>query len=408
MGVLYPEPKYNETEAFASTSNADNVAYYAYYNQAGTTLFNPDLKYQHNNQIEVGFAATIKGTKINVSAYRNKTVNPYIYEDVFSPYSYNKTNQTALENSPIPAENRRFTIDQTTGIVTIHDVNGAYASYELDYETKRRFQSRKRYTNGSPVTRMGLDWIIDFAKVKALSTSFRIDGNYYHYKGLEEHILASTLLNMQMANGQSYKYVGYYAGSTSYSNGSTAKQLNANLTIKTHIPKVRMVVTLKIESSLYKQSQRLSEYNGSTRGFVLEKKGDYTGNDTDIYNRNEYVGVYPLYYTTWEDMDTQIPFKETFLWAKENDPELYTELSRLVIKSADKNDFSPNRISAYYSANINLTKEIGNVASVSFLVRNFTQNLGRITSSQSASDISLYDTSFIPQFYYGISMRLKL
>ncbi len=406
LGVLNPTPSYSGKQAFASTSTADNVAYYAYFNQSYTTLYNPDLKYQYNNQIEIGFSANIKGTKINLSAYRNKTVNPYIYESVYFPYSYKRTNQKELENSPIPVDDRRFTIDQTTGVVTIHDISGNNGSYELSYETKNEFQSRRRYTNGSPVTRMGIEWVVDFARLKALSTSFRIDGNYKYYKGVEAHILASSS-SMLMANGEPYKYVGYYAGSTRYSNGSISKQLNSNLTIKTHIPKVRMVVTLKIESSLYQYSQLLSEYKGETRGFVLENKADYVGDDTDIYNRNEYIGIYPLYYTTWDDMNTKIPFKEKFLWAKENDPELYTELSRLVEKTSYKDHFDANRISAYYSAHINLTKEIGDIASVSFFARNFTQNLGKVRLSGSNSEMSLY-RSFIPQFYYGISMKLKL
>jgi hypothetical protein len=168
-----------------------------------------------------------------------------------------------------------------------------------------------------------------------------------------------------------------------------------------------MVVTVRIESSLYNYSQRLSEYSGGERGFILENKGDYFGDDTDIYNRNEFVGIYPLYYTTWEDMDTKIPFEEKFLWAKENDPELYTELSRLVEKTYYKNYFRANKISAYYSANINLTKEIGDIASISFFARNFTQNLGHVKSSRTASETSLYN-SYIPDFYYGISVRLKI
>lgn len=406
LGVLNPAPSYTARNVFSSTSTSENIAYYGYYNQASTTLYNPNLKYQSNNQIEIGFGANIKGTKINVSAYRNKTVNPYIKESVYTPYSYKKTNQTAIENSTIPVEDRRFTINQTTGVVTIHDINNNYASYELDYETKNDFQSQTRFTNGSPVTRIGVDWIIDFNKVKALSTTFRVDGNFYYYKGLEEHMMASRP-DLLMTNGERYKYVGYYAGSSSISNGSIRKQVNTNLTIKTHIPKVRMVVTVRIESSLYNYSQQLSEYSNGERGFILENQGDYVGDDTNIYNRNEFVGIYPLYYTTWEDMDTKIPFKEKFLWAKDNDPELYTELVKLVKKTSSTNYFNATKISAYYSANINLTKEIGNLASVSFFARNFTQNLGTVTASSDNSESSLYN-SYIPKFYYGISMRLKL
>ena len=405
LGVLYPKPSYGQKYAFASTSATDNTAYYAVYNQSSTTLYNPELKYQYNKQIEVGFGANVRGTKINISVFRSKIVNPYIYESVYTPYSYKKTDQASIENSAIPVNDRRFSIDETTGIVTMHDVTGYHSSYALAYEVKNEFLKRKRYTNGSPATRVGIDWIVDFAKINALSTSFRIDGSYFYYKGFEDHISAYTPNDIVMANGEPYKYIGYYIGTPILSNGIITKQIDANVTIKTHIPKIRMVVTLKVESSLYDYTQRLSEYSGGKRGFILEDVGDFTGSDTDIYNRDKFIGMYPLYYTTWEDMDTKIPFKEKFLWAKDNDPELYTELSRLVEKTGSENYFNKNKISAYYSANINVTKEIGDIASVSFFARNFTHNLGKVSKSRTHSETSLYK-SYLPSYYYGITMRL--
>ena len=406
MGVLNPRSTYSARHAFVSPSNSDNVSYTAYYNQSRTTLYNPELKYQYNNQIQLGFGANIKGTKVSVSAYRKKTINPYIYHQVYTPYSYNRTEAEALENSIIPADNWRFTIDNTTGVVTVHDASGQHASYPLNYEVRNDFLSRRRYSNGSSVTRMGVDWIIDFAKVKALSTSVRIDGNYYYYKGVEEHVSASRP-TVRMANDQPYKYVGHYVGSERAANGSLSKRFNTNFIIKTHIPKVRMVVTLRIESSLYNYSRKLSQYGGGNRGFILEDRADYFGDDTNIYDRNEYVGIYPLYYTTWEDMDTKIPFEERFKWAKENDPALYTELSRLVVKSRFENFFKSNKISAYYSANIKLTKEIGNMGSVSFFARNFTRNMGTVRSTRAEGNQSLY-RSYLPDFHYGVTIRVKL
>ncbi|WP_421919429.1 TonB-dependent receptor [Marinifilum sp.] len=406
MGVLNPKPTYSDKHAFVSPSNSDNVSYTAYYNQASTTLYNPELKYQYNNQFQLGFGVNIKGTKINVSAYRKKTNNPYIHHSVYTPYSYNITEVEALENSMIPADDRRFTIDKSTGLVTVHDASGQHASYPLNYKVRNDFLSRTKYSNGSSVTRMGVDWIIDFAKVKALSTSVRIDGNYYYYKGIEEHVSASRP-NIRMANEEPLKYVGHYIGSESAANGSLSKRVNTNFTIETHIPKVRMIVTLRIESSLYNYSRKLSEYGRGNRGFILEDRANYFGDDTNIYERNEYVGIYPLYYTTWEDMDTKSPFEERFAWARENDPALYAELSKLVVKTDYENFFKSNKISAYYSANIKVTKEVGDIGSVSFFARNFTRNMGTVRSTRAEGNRSLYG-SYLPDFHYGVSMRIKL
>ena len=340
--------------------------------------------------------------------------------NVYTPYSYNLTTQEHLNNCEIPSANRVYSIDQQTGIVTVTDKTGAYPSQELSYNTRNTFKSNIQYRNGSPVERMGLDWIIDFAQIPALRTSVRLDGNYYYYKGIEENLIAwmpSSASNM--ADGNPYKYVGYYGGSSitstssstsaSVSNGSLSKQLNMNLTITTHIPKIRMILSMKIEGSFYNYKKNLLEYsNGESRGFALENAGDYFSTDYDIYGKNKYVAVYPLYYSTWEDPDTRIPFAEKFAWAKENDTALYNELAKLVTKSSTSYYFNPNKISSYFSANINLTKEIGDFASISFYANNFFNHMGRVKSSQNNQESSLYNSSYIPQFYYGLSIRLKL
>lgn len=411
--VLYPSPTYSDKLAFASTSTADNTAYYAYYTMPSKAIYNPDLKYQYTRQIEVGLEAKVKGARISVSAFYNKTMNPYMSVYEYTPYTYKQTTQEHLNGCIIPAENRSFLIDRVTGIVTVQDRTGGYPAQELSYNTRNTFKSNVRYTNGSPVKRSGIDWVVDFAQIKSLRTSIRIDGKYYRYKGLDETLCASMPSSASsMADGNPYKYVGYYKGTTSgsvsVSNGSLSKQVNMNLTVTTHIPKVRMILSVRVESSLYNYRQALNEFSDGARGFVLEEAGDYFGDDTDVYGRNKYVAVYPLYYTTWDDPETKIPFAERFAWAKENDTALYNELAKLVIKTNTAYYFNPNRVSSSFAANINLTKEIGDVASVTFFAKNFFHNTGTVKSSQTGLESSLFNSSYVPKFYYGLSLRLKL
>lgn len=418
--VLYPKPSYSDQLAFTPGSTADNTAYYAYYTQESAPLYNPDLKWQSANQIEFGVGLDMKFAQVKVSGFYTRTQNPYISQNVYQPYTYKLTTQSAIENSPIPIENRRYTVDSATGIVTIHDAGGIYSSYELDYTERNMYLNRKQYINGSTTTRAGLDWIIDFKQIRAAKTSFRIDGSFYHYKGLDETMLAwKPSSAMSMTDGSPYSLVGYYAGSSSTSissssatvaNGKLSNQLNTNFTLITHIPKVRMIVTLRVEASLLNFSRNLSEYaDGSSRGFIIEDGSTgYEGWDTDIYNKNKYVAVYPEYYATWDKPDEKIPFKQAYQEAKENNPSLYTDLSKLVVKSNLSYYFDERRISAYFSTNLNITKEIGDVASISFFARNFYNNMGSIYISNTNQNSSLFDSSYIPKFYYGLTMRLKL
>jgi hypothetical protein len=221
-----------------------------------------------------------------------------------------------------------------------------------------------------------------------------------------------------MSNGSLYQYVGYYRGSnatsTGYSaqasvtNGSLSRKLNLNATFTTHIPKVRLIMTLRLESSLYTYSRSLCEYvDGSSRGYQVDESNAYFGTPYQG-ETNKYVIVYPEYYSTWDDPNTLIPFAEKFAWARENDQELYNDLSKLVVRSNYQYILNPNRLSAYYSANFSITKEIGNHVSLSFYANNFFNNMQTVHSTQTNVDTSLFASSYIPSFYYGLSLRLKL
>lgn len=408
FAILYPAPTYSDRLSFAPGTTAEGKTFYAYYTQPTTPRYNPDLKWQHTIQNEIGIEATIAGTRISVSVFRNKTYNPYSSRTIYTPFTYKLTTQTDIENGcTIPSENRIYAVDKQTGVITVKDRSGTLADQKLGYKELNTFVSQSEYTNGTAVERRGIDYVIDFAQIRPIRTQIRVDGSFYWYKGLNDRLIA-FLPSAMMSNGQHYRYVGYYAGGANASNGSLSKQANTNLTIITHIPKIRMIFSVRVEASFLDYKQNLSEYSeGRMRGQLLAEADDFLGSDESLYNKGGYVAVYPEYYTTWDAPDTKIPFLEKFLWAKENDKELYNELTRLVVKSNTGYYFNENRISSYFAANFNLTKEIGKIASVTFYARNFFYNMGKVRSSQTGLESSLFDSGYIPKFYYGLSLRLK-
>ena len=68
----------------------------------------------------------------------------------------------------------------------------------------------------------------------------------------------------------------------------------------------------------------------------------------------------------------------------------------------------PDRISAYYSANLNVTKEIGDHITMSFYANNFFNNLRKVHSSQTDRYTSLFGSGYIPSYYYGLALKLKI
>ena len=418
--VLYPSPSYADRLAFASTSTSDNRSYYAYHTYPSKALYNPDLRWQYTRQTDCGVELTVMGTRVTLSVFHHKTFRPYMSTDIFTPMTYKYTAPVALDNIGIPADDRRFSVDRQTGIVTVSDATGTVGPKVLTYTERNTYAVNNRYVNGSPVSRFGVEWTFDFAPIKPLRTSIRLDGNFYRYKCIDETLFADIPLgvNSTMTGNMPYGYVGYYRGSNvttagssamaSVSNGILSKQTNLNVTVTTHIPRIRMIVALRFETSLYNYRQQLSELGDGPRGYVLESNSDYFGTPYGGSSENKFIAVYPEYYTTWDNPTEMIPFAEKFLWARDNDPTLYNDLTKLVVRSNYAYVMNPNRLSAYYSANLSVTKEIGDHVSLSFYANNFLRNMRTVHSSQTDLESSLFGSSYIPGFYYGLSLRLKL
>ena len=416
--VLYPAENYSDRLVFTPGSTVDNKAYYAYYTNVQKAEYNKDLKWQHSNQFEVGFDANIRKVKLTVSAFYNKTYNPYQAINVYTPFSYNQTSQSALENCGIDSKDRLYSVDPQTGVVTVtSSATGQVVT--LPYTTHNTFTSNRRYVNGSPVTRYGLEWIAEMPLVSnahLVGLTLRFDGNYYHYKGVDNTLIAGSPYGVgdQVAGSSSQPIIGYYIGSsatsTSYSgtpsvsNGTLNKGCSLNTTLTARIPKLRLIMTMKVEATFLNYKRNLSEGRNT---ILLQAAGDNFGT---AYNgeKDHYVAVYPEYYSTWDRPSELIPFAEALLDASKNNPELYRQLSNLIVRSNSAYFFNPQDVSSYYSANFSVTKEIGKWVSLSFYANNFFNNMAMVRNSQTGLETSLYGSSYIPKFYYGVSLRVKL
>lgn len=409
--ILNPRPSYSDKLVFSGKSDSEtNTSYPAYYTYVSNALYNPDLKYQRVRKTEIGIDFRTNFATFSVTGYHNKTYHPYKKTSKYSAYTYKYTDNSALENCEIPYDDQSYSIDNTTGIITVSDETGEYSSEALNYSEKTSYVSNTFYTNGSSrVVKKGLDWIIKFNKIKALNTSIRIDGTYAYYKGVDETLEEDLPYSGTGSDGENYKYIAYYIGGDSYANGQVTKKLKTNFTLITHIPKIRLIMTLRIEACLHNSMQRLSQYSNGRRSYVLADEDDYVGTASNIYAGDQYIALYPLYYSSSEDGNTTLyDFYEKFIWASENDADLYSDLTKMVNKTSYSYYFNKRKYSPYFSANLNITKEISDKISISFLANNFLNNMAQIENSQTGNKVSLYQSGYIPDLYYGLSLRVKL
>lgn len=383
--ILYPEQTYKDVQTFG-VSYGDNQAQYLYYTVPSTLQYNPELRWQRNYNSEFGFEARFIGVDLSVTAFYNRTRRPYRYSSSYSPISYT---MLSLPSGYTMPSDPQFKVDGATGMLYIRGDDSGYWT-PMDVSTVyNTFLESAMPDNGADVYRAGVELIADFPEIKPVRTSFRLDASYnYNYN-------VDAGLTAYYTSGQTYTsdYVGIYATGTGTSvyNGSRSHTLNANLTMITHIPRARIIITCRLEMSLLNHSIRLSEYNGGEYAYNVSDSGTEPIGGS-IYNARSYTAIRPIYYM---DLNGEIH--------EYTDADASSDaLSGLIRKSGNAYVFSSDGYDPYFSANLSITKEIGGHVSLSFFANNFTRSRRYVTSY--ATGVSAI---FTPDFYYGLTCRVK-
>ena len=91
--------------------------------------------------------------------------------------------------------------------------------------------------------------------------------------------------------------------------------------------------------------------------------------------------------------------KDPFTAAEAENP----DFAHLIRKSGNAYTFAADGYDPYFSANISITKEIGDHVSLSFNAINFTNSRAYVKSYATGTS-----AIFTPNFYYGLTCRIKL
>ena len=382
--ILYPRQEYRDIQTFAYTH--DGQASYVYYTMPYTMTFNPALRWQENRNSEVGIDASFKGLKVSLVGFYNITKNPYEMGTVYEPFSYN---MMSLPSGYTMPGHPSVVLDHQTGDVYFRGSDDEFYTPGLLRVQDQTFAASRRQENGADIHRYGLELTVDFPEIKPIRTQLRLDAAWNHTE-FSSDIPVSYYQNgwshTSLPN-RSYQYAGIYQGNAGVWNGRKTDNLDANLTAITHIPQARLVITCRVEATLLRNAQYTSD-----RAFTVNAGSDApTGGD--IYDGKSYTAVYPVAYIGLDGV--QHP------WTAESarDP----ELSRLILRSGNIYTFAADGYDPYVSANLSVTKEIGDHVSLSFFANNFT-NARRFVTSKATGVAAI----FTPNFYYGLTCRIKL
>ena len=389
--VLYPKPEYRDIMTFG-VSYGDKTSY-VYYTQPYTVTYNPELRWQRNSNSEFGIDIAAADMKFSLVGFYNVTKGPYNFQNVYDPYSYDilqRPDGLALTSDT------QIKVDSQTGMVYVRSANADYWTPMDVKVTDRTFAKSTMQNNGADVTRAGVELVAEFPEIRPIRTTLRLDAAYTYTGYLNDQLSAyyQTGWSHTSLPDRSYQYVGIYAnggGTNAVANGKITHNLDANLTAITHIPQARLIITCRLEMSLLRRSRSLSEYDGGSYAFtVSETDNNPTGGD--IYAGDSYTAVRPVYYM---DLEGNVhPFTD----AEAADP----AFANLILKSANAYTFALDGYGPYMSANLSITKEIGDHVSLSFFANNFTNSRPYVKSIATG-----VGAIFTPAFYYGLTCRLK-
>lgn len=392
LGVLYPRPLYTDVRVFdLSWSGGSSYVYYTHPYQMD---FNSDLRWQRNRNAELGIDFKPGKTRISLAAFYNRTIGAYQTATEYLPISFNRYGTPADYTIP---QNPLLKVDSQTGELFIRDADSPDEGWiRMEHQgTNNTFTRRQYQRNSSPIDRIGGELTVWFPTINPLRTDLRLDAAYTYTKYLNEGTAwYYPSVSSTIESGNSYQYVGIYAdnggSSTVTYNGRKSHSLDMNLTATTHIPSIRMIITLRLEASLVKQSQNLSCYAGKEYAYKVDEQGNAT--EGSVYDGDSYTAIRPIAYMT---TDGQIhPFTD----AEASD----SSFAPLILRSGTAYQYNPDGYDPYFSANLSITKEIGDIASISFYANNFTNSRRHVSSYASGVRVI-----FTPGFYYGLTLRLK-
>ena len=389
--ILYPKQEYRDIQTYGFSHGSQTS--YIYYTQPYTVVYNPELRWQRNSNSEFAIDAAFADWKISLVGFCNLTKGPYNFLDVYEPYSYDILQEPADFTMP---SDPQIIVDEQTGMLYIRGAQEEYWTPMDVKVTDRTFAKSTMQNNGTDVTRAGAELVVEFPEIRPVRTTFRFDAAYTYTKYLNEQIAAyyqKGWSHTYLPN-RSYQYVGLYANggsSSSVANGKVTHNLDANLTAITHIPQARLIITCRLEMSLLRRSRNISQYNGADYAYTINES-DNKATGGNIYDGNSYTAIRPVSYM---DLDGNVhPFTD----AEATDP----AFANLILVSPNAYIFAQDGYGAYMSANLSITKEIGDHVSLSFFANNFTNSRPYVKSMATG-----VGAIFTPAFYYGLTCRLK-
>ncbi len=301
---------------------------------------NPDLKPITNTKLEAGVDFTIFGVKFLLTGFKEKIKNGFTWENEYYVMDYKLWNTLAGAGKTPMFSNGEINYKE----------NGQ--TLRLPYTMAKNYASYNLPKNSYNIDKQGIEYVINFGRIKSLRSAFSVDGAYYHIKKISQVLpYGSTIISSYQ--GQRFPYLPIYPGG----DGDILQRLNSNIQIVTHIPVLKMITSINTQVIWFDKAQ--SYWADDSGNPVYFSKGANNLKNYGVTEGTDKVFVDPLGY--YDKGMVYHPWQSTMTYESP-----YT----FMVKEYKSNNYNKVSYPVTFQINLKLTKEIGQSAKLSFFANN--------------------------------------
>jgi len=378
ISTLYPAPEYLDNCIFQYSNSSTGESLAVIQTDIIDSKLPYNLKPAKTINAEIGLDFNILGIDAQITYFNENLKNGLSDNHTYATQTYDYYNSvTSLTASP-KYENGRVWVKNSLG------------EYEqLGYTTNTEYKSYSRPDNRTRMKKWGIEYDFNFGKINAINTSVIVNGSYIRTKNYYSGYYTSyTNYADPINSSKKLEYIGIYGGYNAMSTGSYKEKLSTNINLVTHIPSIRMIVSVVAQCMWMYNSWNVYD---DGKIYSLDSDGNPVYGNYDKQNNTVLLYRDPVSYLDFEG--NVRPFSDYYTTTDQN---LKTRLGLLRKTTDESSYFNKTGYKPFFMANIRVTKEIGKLAALSFYANNFTnsrpimKNLARPNAIGSRVNTKIY------------------
>ena len=386
MSVLYPDPIYLDNALFSYRSSETGESLAVIQTSIIDGMLDYNLDPIKTTNFEFGLDVNVKGIQARFTYFNEKSRDGYTSNSHYVPQTVNFYDNVSSVDAAPKYEN---------GTVWVKNQEGNYE--ELNYTSYNQYKSYSRPDNRGAIDKWGIEYDLDFGTLKSINTSLIVNGAYIRtedYSTGERYSYKNT--NDPIDPQSNNRYIGIYKStSNGIGIGTGRERLSTNISFVTRIPSIRMIVSFTTQCIWIENSWSMYDdgnvYTEDVNGNAVY--GDYNNKNTlSILYRD------PIAYM--DESGNVMPFSD---FHTTTDTDLKRRLDLLRLASNNSFYFLETGFNPYFMANIRVTKELGDIASLSFYANNFTNSRPSMVNKARPNISGITKNT---EIYFGAELKL--